>query len=310
MKKTFTILSLALLFITAKAQNDTTQWNTGGDVGVNFSQVGFTNWAQGGQNSVSGLGFLHLHANMKKGDWAWDNFANFEYGLIQQADEIVKKSDDLLEFGTKIGHRASEFWYYTASASFKSQFTKGYDYNKSTDFYISNFMAPAYIFAGIGMDYKPNDNFSLYLSPITMKMIVVNDDTLAYYGAFGVQKEEIGENGELIHYEKTRLEAGAYLKFLYKKEIFKNVNFLTNLELYSNYLEDPQNVDVDWKIELVMKVNNFINASIKTHLIYDDNVDIATEHTDANGGTYFTYGPKTQFKEAIAVGLIFKFGGQ
>ncbi len=306
MKKQITII-LMLAAIFTFAQNDTTKWDVGGDVGINFSQVSFTNWSQGGQNSISGLGFLHLHANMKKGKWSWDNYGNFEYGLIQQADEVVKKSDDLLELGTKVGHKASEFWYYTASASIKTQFSKGYDYNKSTDIYISNFMAPAYVYVGIGMDYKPNDNFSLYLSPLTMKEIIVNDDTLAYYGAFGVQKEEVADDGSLIHYEKTRVEMGAYLKMMYKKEIVKNVNFLTNLELYSNYLENPQNIDVDWKVELIMKVNSFINASIKTHLIYDDDVNIAGKQRA--DGTY-SFGPKTQFKEAIAVGLIYKFNNK
>jgi hypothetical protein len=307
MKKLFFTLTIALIGMVVNAQTDSTKnWSLGGDVGLNTSQVGFTNWAQGGQNTISGMTFLHLYANYKKNKLAWDNYANLEYGLMQQGSDVLKKSDDLLEVGTKLGLKASEHWYYTAQASFKSQFAKGYDYDNYVDenVYISNFMAPAYIFAGLGMDYKPNDNLSLYISPATMKLIVVDDDTLSKYGAFGVQKEEIDENGNLIAAEKTRLELGAYLKFMFKHEIAKNVNFLTTLDLYSNYLEDPQNVDVDWKVEIIMKVNSFLNASVKTHLIYDDNIDIIGDN-DANGNP--TYGPKTQFKEAIAVGLIYKF---
>ena len=306
MKKLSITLLLALTMIIANAQTDSTKnWSLGGDVGFNTSQVVFTNWAQGGQNSIAGMTFLHLFANYKKDKWAWDNYANLEYGLMQQGTDILKKSDDLLEFGSKLGYKASKSWYYTAQANFKSQFSKGYDYdNYNKDIYISNFMAPAYIYAGLGMDYKPNSNLSLYVSPATMKLIVVDDDTLSKYGAFGVQKEEIDENGNLIAAEKTRLELGAYVRFMFKHEIVKNVNFLTTLDLYSNYLEDPQNVDVDWKVELIMKVNSFLNASIKTHLIYDDNIDIVGDN-DANGVP--TYGPKTQFKESIAVGLIYKF---
>ena len=307
MRKLSIILVLLLTVVIVNAQTDSTKnWSLGGDVGFNTSQVGFTNWAQGGQNSVAGMSFLHLFANYKKDKWAWDNYMNLEYGLMQQGTDITKKSDDLLEIGTKLGHKASENWYYAGQASFKSQFSKGYDYDnyKGSNIYISDFMAPAYILAGLGMDYKPNDNLSLYISPATMKYIIVNDDTLSKYGAFGVQKEEIDENGNLIASEKSKLELGAYLKFMYKKEIAKNVNFSTTLDLYSNYLENPQNVDVDWKIEILMKVNSFLNASIKTHLIYDDDIDIIGPN-DSNGIP--TYGPKTQFKEAIAVGLIYKF---
>ncbi len=307
MKKLLFTLILAFSLVVVNGQTDSTKnWSLGGDVGFNTSQIGFTNWAQGGQNSIAGMTFLHLFANYKKDKWSWDNYMNLEYGLMQQGKDVLKKSDDLLEIGTKIGHKASKSWYYTAQASFKSQFSKGYDYDNYVDenIYISNFMAPAYILAGLGMDYKPNDNLSFYVSPVTIKYIIVNDDTLSKYGAFGVQKEEIGENGNLIAAEKTRLELGAYIKFMFKHEIAKNVNFLTTLDLYSNYLEDPQNVDVDWKVELIMKINSFLNASIKTHLIYDDNVDIVGPK-DANGD--LTYGPKTQFKESIAIGLIYKF---
>ena len=307
MKKISIILVVLLATVVANAQTDSTKnWSLGGDVGFNTAQVGFTNWAQGGQNSIAGMTFLHLYANYKKDKWAWDNFTNLEYGLMQQGSDVMKKSDDLLEIGTKLGHKASEHWYYAAQASFKSQFSKGYDYDNYVDqnIYISDFMAPAYILAGLGMDYKPNDNLSLYLSPATVKYIIVNDDTLSKYGAFGVQKEEIDIDGNFIASEKTRLEIGAYLKFMYKKEIAKNVDFLTTLELFSDYLDNPQNVDVDWKIEILMKVNSFLNASIKTHLIYDDNIDIAGPK-DADGN--ISYGPKTQFKESISVGLIYKF---
>jgi len=308
MRRLLIIGALLMLNISIYAQTDTTKnWKLGGDIGFNTSQVGFTNWAQGGQNSIAGMTFLHLFANYAKGKWSWDNYTNLEYGLMQQGSDITKKTDDLLEIVTKLGHKATKNWYYTTQASFKSQFYKGYDYDNyvNDDVYISDFMAPAYVLAGFGMDYKPNDNLSLYISPITMKYVIVNDDTLAYYGAFGVQKAEFDDNNLLVKdYKKYRLEVGAYLKFMAKKDIAKNVNLSTVLGLYSDYLENPQNVDVDWKIEILMKVNNFLNASIKTHLIYDDNIDIVgPKNEDGN----LTYGPKTQFKEAIAIGLIYKF---
>lgn len=304
MKKAIIIIGMFLITINANSQSDTSAWKLGGDIGINFSQIGFTNWAQGGENSLSGLSFLHLTSDLKKGKWLWSNYGNFEYGLIQQGVEITKKSDDLLEIGTKLGHQFSKHWYYSGMASFKSQFSEGYDYEKSSDIYISKFMAPAFILAGLGLDYHHKTNFTAYLSPITLKEIIVNDDTLAYHGAFGVQKYEVSSDGSITNFENTRMEIGAYMKMKYKQQIVKNVDFVTYLELYSDYLENPQNVDVDWKVEIIMKVNSFLNASIKTHLIYDDNSLIAGDQNE--DGTY-NFGPKVQFKEAIAVGLIYKF---
>ncbi len=305
MNKTILTISLALSYLAVISQADSTKnWSLGGDVGLNSSQVGFTNWSQGGENSISGVSFLHLFAKYKKNNLAWDNYLNLEYGLLQQGTGILKKSDDLLELGSKLGIKASEHWYYTVLSSFKTQFSKGYDYAKNDTVYISDFMSPAYILGGLGMDYKPNGDLSLYLSLVTIKYTIVNDTTLAKSGAFGVQKYEIEANGNIINYKTTRLEMGAYLKLVYKKDIAKNVNLLTSVDLYSNYLKNPQNIDIDWKVEILMKVNKFINASIKTQLVYDDDVNIVGKN-DANGLP--TYGPKTQFKEAIAVGLIYKF---
>lgn len=304
MKKLIVIICMFLVSFSASSQSDTAFWKMGGDVGMNFSQVGFTNWAQGGENSISGLSFLHLNAELKKGKWLWTNYGNFEYGLIQQSTDIMKKSDDLLEIGTKLGHEYSKNWYYSVMTSFKSQFSEGYDYEKSEDFYISKFMAPAFILAGFGFDYDYKSKFKVYLSPITLKEILVMDDTLAHYGAFGVQKQDIDSDGNVIDFENTRTEIGAYVKMMFKQQIVKNVDFVTYLELYSDYLENPQNIDVDWKVEIIMKVNDFLNASIKTHLIYDDNTMIAGEKK-ADGT--FDFGPKVQFKEAFAVGLIYKF---
>jgi len=309
MRKIITSVIAFALSLNAFSQTDSTKnWKCGGDVGLNTSQTSFINWAQGGQNAVSGMSFLHLFANYNKDKFEWVNYANFEYGLTQQGNEITKKTNDLMEVGTKLGYKAANHWYYTGLLSFKSQFTRGYDYDNyvNKDTYISNFLAPAYIMGGIGMDYKPNDKLSLYMSPVTMKYTIVKDSLLAVRGAYGVQAAEFDDNGLLIkNYKTTRLELGAYLRFMYKNEIAKNVNFATTLDLYSNYLHNPQNIDVDWEVEIIMKVNSWLNASIRTHLIYDDDIKIANK-PDENGNV--TYSPKTQFNEAIAVGFIYKFG--
>ena len=183
--------------------------------------------------------------------------------------------------------------------------TAGYNYpDDSTE--ISTFLAPAYVLGAIGMDYKPNEVFTLFISPITMKMTIVNDQTLADAGAFGVEAAEYDDSGNLTKNGlSTRSEYGGYLRALFKKDIMKNVNLQTKLELFTNYTEEPTHVDVNWEVLIAMKVNKFISATISTQLLYDHDIDIAVD-TDGDGNIDAA-GPRTQFKEVLGIGLSYKF---
>lgn len=306
MKKRLSILFVFLTIFVAVGQTDSTKlWKINGDVGLNITQIGFSNWAQGGENSTAGIGLFHINANYKKNKWYWENYFGTEYGLMQQGSDITKKTDDLIEYKTKAGRMLNDIVALTFFGSFKTQYKRGYDYDKSNEIYISDFMAPAYTILGLGFDYKPKPFLSIYFSPATFKQVYVGDDTLAYYGAFGVQKQDIDENGNIIPFKNSNNKIGAYFDLLFEKEIVKNVSLKNSLNLYSNYLKNPQNIDVEWKVEIIMKVNDYLNASIKTHLIYEDEIDIAGPSDDKGN---FTVGPKTQFKEAVAIGLVYKFG--
>lgn len=303
MKKIFlTIIVLSftgLLF----AQDSTKVWTKGGSVGLNFSQVGFYNWAKGGDNSLSGNSFLKLFANRNKNGWSWENKLDFEYGLKQNQDENLKKTDDRIEFDTKIGRKANEEWYYTGFLNFKTQFTEGFDYGSSDVVYISNIMAPGFISAGLGMDYKPNAYFSAMISPASSKTTLVLDERLADEGAFGVDPAEYDASGiKTVDGKTVREEIGATMTLTYKKDIFTNVNLDTKLDLFSNYLNHPQNIDVDWQVTLTMKVNKYLNAVVKTHLIYDDDQNINWQKDGVMHNS-----PITQFKQSIAVGLMYSF---
>jgi hypothetical protein len=304
-----------LLFIsTTNAQNtpsapaavkDTSYWTKGGLVSFNFSQVALSNWAGGGQSSVALNSFLNIFAKYKKGIHSWDNTLDLGYGIFQQGDDAFRKSDDKIDFTSKYGRQASKVWYYSALVNFKSQFAPGFNFpNDSIE--ISNFLAPAYVLASIGMDYKPSKSFSLYLSPATGKFTIVNDGTLADAGAFGVEGAEYDTAGVKIKSGKQfRAEIGGYLKAQFNKDIMENINFQTKLELFSNYSENPQNIDVNWETILAMKVNKFITANVSATLVYDDDIDIAIDNND--DGIVDKTGPRTQFKEVLSVGLSFKF---
>ena len=280
-------------------------WKTGGIASLNLTQVNLTNWSAGGENSLSINGILSLFANLKKGNSTWDNSLDLSYGLLQQGDAPVRKTDDKIDFTSKYGQKAFKNWYYAGLVNFKSQMTAGYNYpDDSTE--ISNFMAPGYVLGAIGMDYKPNEVFSLFVSPITMKMTIVNDQNLADAGAFGVDAAEYDDLGNITKKGLTlRSEYGGYLRALLKKDVMKNINLQTKLELFTNYSEEPTHVDVNWEVLIAMKVNKFISATISTQLIYDHDIDIAVDRN--SDGILDGVGPRTQFKEVLGVGVSFKF---
>lgn len=282
-----------------------TSWKRGGMIGLNFTQVALSNWAAGGQSSISGIALFSYFANYNDGVTNWDNTIDLAYGLTQDGKEDPRKTDDKIDLATKYGRKAKGHWYYTALLGFKSQFTAGYNYpNDST--VISDFLAPAYLTFGLGMDYKPNKNFSFFVSPITARLIIVKNQDLADAGAYGVDPAEFNDVGvKVSDGENTRLEVGAMAKIEYHKDIMENVNLKAKAELFSNYMEDPQNVDVNAEVMIVMKVNKYISANISAQVIYDDNTIIGVDKND--DGVIDEAGPRTQFKELLGIGIAYKF---
>lgn len=278
---------------TAPEVKEDNNWTKGGLASFNFSQVALSNWAGGGQSSVALNGFVNLFANYKKGIHTWENSLDLGYGIVQQGTADFIKSDDKIDFTSKYGRQASEKWYYTGLVNFKSQFAPGYN-SPAEITRISDFLAPAYVLTSIGMDYKPNKIFSAYLSPVTAKFTIVNDDSLNAIGAFGVEKNEV-----------LRTEIGGFARLQYKQDILENVNLQSRIELFSNYANNPQNIDVNWETILSMKVNKFITANVSATVIYDDDIDIEIDSN--NDGTVDKVGPRTQFKQVLSVGLAYKF---
>jgi hypothetical protein len=280
-------------------------WKVGGLTAINISQVGLTNWAAGGQSSVALNGIVSLFANLKKGSSTWDNSLDLGYGILRQGNGVALKNgvflktDDKIDLVSKYGKRASEKWYYAGLINFNTQARPGFSYPNDS-IAISRFLAPAYLLGALGMDFKPTASFTAFVSPFTMKATFVNDDSLAYAGAYGVQKATFDDAGTLLDPgKKFRMEYGGYIRLSYKKTFMENVTLTSKLSLFSNYANNPQNIDVNWENLLELKVNKFISATIATHLIYDDDIDI----TDAEGRK----GPRTQFKEVIGVGFSYKF---
>jgi hypothetical protein len=296
----------------AQRSDTTLGWKKGGIAGFNLSQTSLTNWASGGQNSMSLNGQFNGYANFKSNTNIWDNSLDLGYGLLRQNKrDGYMKTDDKIDFVSKFGRKAYKNWYYSALLSFKTQMTPGYNYPNDS-IKISDWLAPAYFMTAIGLDYKPNTYFSMFVAPVTAKITMVKDQALANQGAYGVEKATYDSQGHLLSEgQRSRSEFGGYLRLIYtrndfKSEFLKNLSFTTKLDLFSNYLHHPQNIDASWENILAMKVNKYIVVTFNTHLIYDDDIKTGTD-TNNDGKMDKFGGPKIQFKEILGVGLSYKF---
>jgi hypothetical protein len=128
-----------------------------------------------------------------------------------------------------------------------------------------------------------------------LKSTFVFDETLSNQGAFGVDE---GEN--------VFLELGFLVTNTWEKEILKNVLMNHRINLYTDYVRSFGNVDVDWEMTFNLKVNEYMNAMIGTHVIFDD--DIKFDEVVAEDGTITDPGiSKIQFKQILGVGLRYAF---
>lgn len=296
-------------------------WKVKGVASLNATQTSLTNWVGGGQNSISINGAFNMQANYKMGKSSWDNTLDLGYGLMKQGEDAdFRKTDDRIDFSSKYGYQAYKSLYYAALASFKSQMTNGYNYiDDTTKQKISAFLAPAYVIGALGIDYKPNSYFSAFVAPLTLKYTIVNDQDLADAGAFGVSAAEYKEitdsTGVVLSRtlvksgKKSRGEFGGYLRLMFSKsdfkaEALKNLSITSKADFFSNYLHNPQNIDVSWETQIAMKVNKYITVSVSTHLIYDDDIDVPVG-TNPDGTTKFS--KRIQFKEIAGVGIMYNF---
>jgi hypothetical protein len=223
---------------------------------------------------------------------AWDNQVDVGYGILKQGKYGWQKTDDRLDLLSKAGYRFSNVLSGAVLGNFRTQFAPGYP-GPDSKTRISDLLSPGYFLGAAGLDYKPVEWFSSFISPLTTKMTFVLDDSLSQAGAFGVTAGK-----------KFRAELGGYIRMGLKHDLMKNVNLATNLDLFSNYLKDPQYVDVNWEVLILMKINKFLSASVNTLLIYDHDISIGKD--TSGDGVPDDFAPRIQFKELVGIGLTFK----
>jgi len=265
-------------------------WQRGGIGQLTYAQLAQSNWAAGGENSHAINWVVNLFANHSKGHNVWNNTLDIAYGMQKVGEKPMRKTDDKIDITSKYGHLISPKLYLSAIINVKTQFADGfkYDDSKGTQELISGFMSPGYFVFALGLDYKPTKSLSFVVAPPSIRVTVVRDDSLSAAGAFGVDK------GKNIKYE-----AGSTVTASFKAEVMKNVVLQGKVNLFSNILDQPENVDVNMEAILAMKVNKYLSANLSTNLIYDDNVKIKNSDGTASA--------KLQSKEVFGVGISYKF---
>lgn len=252
-------------------------WTSQGNFALLANQSSFSNWQAGGDNNFSGTINVNYDVNYKSEDWTWDNKIQLNYGITKLKGDEAKKTDDRIELNSLLGKQATGNWFYSAFLNFKTQMDAGLD--PDTNLRNSHFFSPAYLQIGPGMLWKKSDNLKVNIAPATARFIFVHDHFTTLGSAFGVEQ---GDN--------MRFEFGASLSAYYKVDIMPNVSLENILNLYSNYLEDPQNVDLDYQLNVVMKINDYLSTNLAFQAIYDDNA-------------YRGF----QIREMVGLGLNYKF---
>jgi hypothetical protein len=271
---------------------DTSYWQKGLNMSLNGSQVYLSNWAGGGQNSLSLTSLLSTFANYSKEKIEWKSNLDLGYGIAKLGGGLFKKTDDKIVFTSKLGYKHTKKIHYTALLDFRTQFAPGYRYFTDTAFVkeqhtlISNIMAPAYMITGIGLEYDPTESLYIYFSPLTVRTTFVLDKVLSDAGAFGVSPGR-----------KTRYELGYYFTTKYKLQVWENITYSTTLNLFSSYKTLDQIV-VLWENILLFKVNKYVNVSFTTNLFYDQVVQILRKDG--------TTGSAVQYKQVLAAGVSVK----
>lgn len=287
-------------------------WKTSGFTSLTFNQTTLSNWVRGGESSVAATGILNLNANYNKGNFSWENTLDVAYGILTSEQYDMRKTDDKFDLNSKLGYKTNlKNTFYTALINFKSQFADGYNYPNDS-VVVSGALAPGYIITSVGIDYKPSEHFSLYSSPITGRYIIMNNQTLANAGAFGVKPAVYDEEGNLIEKgEQFKADFGAYATVELKFDVMENINFKSKLDLFNNYTDEKKdnrkNIDVNFEATLLMKVNKYISANVFLQLLYDHEQKVPVYETINGSKVIVGASPKLQIKQILGIGLTYNF---
>ena len=276
-----------------------TPWTIGGDGTSQFSQTYLNEyWKKGGNSALSILVVAKGFANFSSDKIKWDNSIEVRNGWVKPGEEKIQKNDDKFEIASRLGISATQKWFYSTEANFQTQFFNGYKYPDRKNA-ISGFMAPGRFLFKIGMDYKPNKNFSLFISPLTSKTVFVRDTLEFDKSSFGIKA------GKMAYWEP-----GLNTDLKFTKSFTPGITFETKYRMFVNYMHPFSQFDIEWENTLNMQLTDHIRATVMIHSIYDskilfDKLDPeGNPRVDTNGNKI--RGPQLQFKEFVSIGFSYR----
>jgi hypothetical protein len=251
-----------------KKDTDTSNWNwkQGGLYNLNVSQSSLSNWAAGGDNfNMSINSYFNYFAFYKKERQSWDNNIDVNLGFVQSTSQGGRKNDDRLDLLSKYGYKMDTTgkWYVSGLFNFRSQLFDGYSFSGTKSTFISSFFAPAYMIISAGLDYKPDNNFSIFFSPLTSRTTLVLNKTLSNMGKYGV------DTGRMM-----KRETGLFVTVNYTKVIASNINYRGRADFFSNYYDNPENINFYMTNLFTFKINKNFSATYSLDLSYDDKIRI------------------------------------
>lgn len=250
-----------------------------------FNQSSFSNWNSGGNNNIGIIGKIRYNLSYKKDKHFLDNNLKLGYGFVASQGEASRKTEDYIDLMTNYGYDIGKNFYLSTGFQFLSQFSAGYNYTETPDpafkDRISRFMAPGYLNAGLGISYNPNENFQVIFRPLNGKFTFVTDPFLQIAGKYGLEKDG----------QSVRSELGALVNILYRLKIYKDINFVNQVNFFSNYIFHPERVDIAYNGTLNIRFNKFISTVVSLDLLYD--------HDQIK---------KLQMKQTLGVGFSYNLG--
>ena len=279
-------------------------WKFGGIIAINLNQQNSSYWVGATEKYALSVGSsADLYGNYSKGKNTWDNTLKMSYAWLNNESQGVRKTSDFIDLYTKYGRDISKNGkiFFATLGNLRTQFTNGYDYNQDPRRRTSGFFAPATILFTPGLEWRPTKFFSLFASPLAAKWVVVSNDPYSYVYPGGIRpdgsiEEPISKLYGVDPEEKVDGQFGAFVSAKFDKEVFKNVVYTSRLDLYSNYKNKPQNIDIFWTSNLVFKVNKWLAFQYQWNVAYDD--DFVPEGVS---------GPRTQFLGNFGIGVTGKF---
>ncbi len=308
-------------------------WKNSLTTKIDFGQTSLTNWAAGGYNSYSLKAFVDANANYAKDKMSWTNRLQLDYGFLYSADKpVLQKSDDRIYLESKWGYKAVDKLFLSAEYSFKSQFSNTYNYPNPTvpdggkldDLSLkqqkelwkdaralkSGFVSPAYTNLALGIDYQPLKWLSVNFAPLTGGFVIVDLPELRKSYSMKLRDENTKADADAEadpakqgqYYRPAKFEFGAQLKVDIKVNVNDNFKYTSQILLFSDYLDNPQNIRVNWDNRIEWKLAKYFSLMFTTNLIYDDKIKILSEK---DMDIYPEGRQRVQFKESLSFGFVY-----